>query len=583
VVLVSAAVLRQLRRSAEDRLEDAVTDAVVTVPAHFSNEQRQATLLAAAIAGINVLRLVPEPTAAAIAFGFRPEAASSGAENLLVFDFGGGTLDVSCIRHEGRSFEIRAVHGDPFLGGADIDRLLAQYLEDRFVRVGGAVTSDSSKRLRATFSSHATSAKHRLSTARRTKVTIPGILGGDPFETVVVLPEFEALLKPLMKRCKAVLLAALAEAAWSVEEVDRVLLVGGSSRIPAVRSMLTAVFGRPPSKLLNPDEAVAEGAAVWAEQLVEERSGGYDAQSWTRIRDVTPSSIGIEVLDGECRASRGHSEITRRVLAAGGSDGELRVSLSWESDTDLDLHVRSPLRETVRFSAKTCPSGGELDVDMNVDRPYSDTPVENAVWRRHPPAGRYVVSVVNYRSRSGVESEPFELEIKNGAHVTVISGLSGRTTPFHHTFRFSGVSSAGETQKPCERITVPLVPANTAIPTNDSMPYTVYTARPGQSSATIKIVEGEARLARDNSVLGELKVRGIRSEPGKQGQLQVMFGVDANGILTVVANDTASSAGASLELTTSSGDVPEADIRKMRAFLDCLADERSAPSPRTEL
>ena len=287
---VSAMVLQKLRKSAEDFLGESVTEAVITVPAYFTDSQRQATRDAGTIAGLDVLRIINEPTAAALAYVHDRRAAST----IAVYDFGGGTFDISLLDVDRDVAEVRATRGNNTLGGADIDRVVVGWLLAEFQKQHN-IDASSDRIVLQRLRDAAERAKLELSTATSTDIHLPFLVAdaSGPKHLQATLPRsvFESLIAPLVDRTIAECRQALTDAHLKVSEIDEVIMVGGSSRIPLVQQRVQELFGKPLNKSFNPDEVVAAGAAI---------QGGIlegDVKSVTLL-DVTNFSLGIEVAGG---------------------------------------------------------------------------------------------------------------------------------------------------------------------------------------------------------------------------------------------------------------------------------------------
>ena len=290
---ISAMVLQKMKKTAEDYLGQEVTDAVITVPAYFSDSQRQATKEAGQIAGLNVLRIVNEPTAAALAYGV--DKANKDMK-IAVFDLGGGTFDISILEFGGGVFEVLSTNGDTHLGGDDFDQVIIDWLVQEFKNDEGANLKDDPMAMQR-LKEAAEKAKIELSSSTSTEINLPYIMpvAGVPKHLVKTLTraKFEQLAHDLIQACLAPCQKAMADAKLSTADIDEVILVGGSSRIPAVQTLVKNYFGKEPSKGVNPDEVVAVGASIQGAILNKEGGVGDIV-----LLDVTPLTLGIETLGG---------------------------------------------------------------------------------------------------------------------------------------------------------------------------------------------------------------------------------------------------------------------------------------------
>ena len=290
---ISAMILQKMKKTAEDYLGQEVTDAVITVPAYFSDSQRQATKEAGTIAGLNVRRIVNEPTAAALAYGV--DKANKDMK-IAVFDLGGGTFDISILEFGGGVFEVLATNGDTHLGGDDFDQVIIDWLADGFKADEGIDLKKDPMAMQR-LKEAAEKAKIELSSTTSTEINLPYISaeGGVPKHLVKTLTraQFEQLAHELIQNCLIPCQNAIRDAKLQTSDIDEVILVGGSSRIPAVQTLVKNYFGKEPSKGVNPDEVVAVGAAIQGAILNNEGGTGDIV-----LLDVTPLTLGIETMGG---------------------------------------------------------------------------------------------------------------------------------------------------------------------------------------------------------------------------------------------------------------------------------------------
>ncbi|MCU0876281.1 MAG: molecular chaperone DnaK [Pirellulaceae bacterium] len=412
---ISAKVLRKLKEAAESYLGHKVNKAVITVPAYFNDAQRQATKDAGQIAGLEVARIINEPTAAALAYGLDKKKD----EKIVVFDLGGGTFDVSVLQvaggegEETKVFEVISTNGDTHLGGDDFDEELIKYVASEFQKENGVDLRKDPMALQR-LQEACEKAKKELSSLPQTDINLPFITIADGVPKHLTMSisrsKFEELTDKLIERCRKPVLQALKDAKLSAKDIDEVVLVGGSTRIPKVQKLVKDIFGKDPHKGVNPDEVVAVGAAIQGSVLAGERKD-------VLLLDVTPLTLGIETEGG---------------------------------------------------------------------------------------------------------------------------------------------------------VMTPLVEKNTTVPTEKKQVFS--TAADSQTAVTVRVFQGERKMATDNRLLGEFNLEGIPPAPRGVPKIEVKFDIDANGILNVSAKDLGTGKEANVKIQQSSG-LSKDEIEKMRRDAEAHADE----------
>ena len=364
---ISAMVLQKLKADAEAYLGETVKQAVITVPAYFNDSQRQATKDAGTIAGLEVLRIINEPTAAALAYGLDKD----NDETILVFDLGGGTFDVSILELDEHTFEVKATSGDTHLGGDDFDKKVMDWMVSEFKRDNGIDLSKDKMSAQRLIEA-AEKAKIELSSMTSTNINLPFITadasGPKHLDLTLTRAKFDDLTRDLVERTMEPTRSAMKDAGLSGNDIDKIILVGGSTRIPAVQNAIREILGKEPSKGINPDECVSIGAAIQGGVL----SGEFGKGNEILLLDVTPLSLGIETLGGVC------TKIIERNTTIPTQKSQV-FSTAADGQTSVEIHVLQGEREMAagnktlgRFVLSDIPPAPrgvpQIEVTFDIDR-----------------------------------------------------------------------------------------------------------------------------------------------------------------------------------------------------------------------
>lgn len=404
---ISAMILQKLKADAEAYLGETVKQAVITVPAYFNDAQRQATKDAGTIAGLEVLRIINEPTAAALAYGLDKD----NDETILVFDLGGGTFDVSILELDEHTFEVKATSGDTHLGGDDFDKKVMDWMVAEFKRDNGIDLSKDKMSAQRLIEA-AEKAKIELSSMTSTNINLPFITadasGPKHLDLTLTRAKFDDLTRDLVERTMGPTRNAMKDAGLTGKDIDKIILVGGSSRIPAVQNAIREILGKEPSKGINPDECVSIGAAIQGGVLAGEFGKGNEIL----LLDVTPLSLGIETLGGVC------TKIIERNTTIPTQKSQI-FSTAADNQSSVEIHVLQGEREMAagnktlgRFVLNDIPPAPrgipQIEVTFDIDR----NGIVN-VSAKDKSTGRE--QKITIQSSSGMSKEDIDRMVKEAA------------------------------------------------------------------------------------------------------------------------------------------------------------------------
>jgi molecular chaperone DnaK (HSP70) len=572
-VQISARILQKVRQVAEDALGETIEKAVISVPAHFNDMQRRATKLAAEYAGLEAVRLINEPTAAAFAYGYR-----RGEDfTLAVYDLGGGTFDITVMTAQGDTFEVEATDGDAYLGGEDMDFCIVQWLADEYKAEHGIdLLEDDSARNR--LKEAAELAKIDLSERDAAQIDLP-FLGQLPngtrpnFARSLTKQKLDELSRPLIERTLAICRRCLEEAGLTTEDVDETLLVGGQTRMPMVRQAVTEFFGREPRRDINPDEVVALGAALYgyslvADEMQEQAEGAAEEAYAVALKET---EIARKVVSGvkQLKESpdRGLPLANRLEELLKEAEAELPTPVARErgdDDTDLPIAVESLQAELAKLEEEADQAvesvlsqlpppeegggplledaaeefGGAADLGGAEPSEFSASELGGAAEQAaasesaaaHAEAMEMAKELINERLSSAREaSEQASAHIDEAEQL----GQARRVNLIDVTSHPLGIAAAGD-------VFSVLIPKNTPVPAEEERIFT--TNQDDQTEVEVRVSQGGAKRASDNQFLGAFILEGIPPARRMEPRICVTFHIDEDGILAVRARDDASQA-----------------------------------------
>ena len=590
---ISAMILQKLKKDAEGYLGEKVTEAVITVPAYFNDAQRQATKDAGKIAGLDVKRIINEPTAAALAYGLDNEKE----QKIMVYDLGGGTFDVSVIEIGDGVIEVLSTAGNNRLGGDDFDQKVTDYMLAEFKKAEGVDLSNDKMALQR-LKEAAEKAKKELSSATTTNINLPFITataeGPKHFDMNLTRAKFDELTHDLVEMTAEPVRRALSDAGITASELGQVLLVGGSSRIPAVQDKVRQLTGKEPSKNLNPDECVALGASIQGGKLAGDAGAVYDLGGGTF--DVSVIEIGdgvIEVLSTAGNNRLGGDDFDQKVTdymlaefkKAEGvdlSNDKMALQRLKEAAEKAKKELSSATTTNINLPFITATAEGPKHFDMNLTRAKFDELTHDLVEMTAEPVRRALsdagitaselgqVLLVGGSSRiPAVQDKVRQLTGKEPSKnlnpdecVALGASIQGG--------KLAGDAGAGDillldvtplslSIETMGGIATRLIERNTTIPTRKSQIFS--TAADNQTAVDINVVQGERQFAKDNKSLGQFRLDGI--PPARRGvpQIEVTFDIDANGIVNVSAKDLGTGKEQHITITAGSN-MSDSDIDK---------------------
>ncbi len=514
-IQVSARILGCVREHAEKALGEPATKAVVSVPAHFNDVQRKATKLAAEYAGIDVIRLINEPTAAAFAYGYK-----MGRDfTLAVYDLGGGTFDVTIMRARGDTFEVLATDGDSYLGGEDFDAAIAGWLREQFERQHNTkLQGDDTALLR--LKEAAEKAKVELAEVDTAQIELPYLAqlpdgGHVDFSTTLTRSKVNELVEPMIQKTLELCYRCIELAMVAPVELDDILLVGGQSRMLAVQEAVAGLFGKEPRRDINPDEVVALGAALYAYSISADalKATAENAAGDALGMALKETGIARKLIDGVDALQQSASDdslqtLLNDLLDAPGLDEE---ELSVDPDADLPAASKKVRNELLELDYKMSALTDKLESDSPDDLEGALEQISEQLSAAHSFSDR----ASGYLDEAEQHASARKIDLQDVTSLPL------------------GIGSIGN-------VFSMLIDQNTPVPAEHRRMFT--TNEDGQEEVEIRVYQGRSRDASANQLLGAFTLWGIAAAPRLTAKIEVAFHIDQDGILSVSASDAASGA-----------------------------------------